>query len=277
MKKGLIFTCSWLFIFVVGGQSVRRSATILPAVLNGYSNQHATAFNLSGNPASIAGIQNFGAGVFTEKRFLLNELSLYKTAMVLPTGSGSFGLSGNYFGNTLHKEGGLSLAFGKKLGALISAGVQFNYISLRQQGYAHESALNAEAGILFRPSDQFTAGLHAYNPASVRMGKIPEERLPSIYSMGFCYEPSAKFYVAAQINKIEDQSAALQAGIAYHFEKKLQGKIGFDTGTATYYFSLGVQLNQLKLETIASVHPQLGVTPALQLLFERKNAANEKE
>lgn len=239
--------------------------------LGAYTTQSLDAFSFTVNQASLASTDFFTAGLFGERRFLLNELASYQGAIVVPTKAGSFGFTGNYFGNNEYKETQAGLAYGRKVTNKLSAGVQFNYFSIHTNGYGNTGAVNIEGGMLLQLTPQLIFGMHAYNPTSVSFGKDREERLPSVYTGGLGYEASDKFFCALEIKKQEDLPVSVNAGMQYQFNQQFFARAGMTSGNSVFYFGAGVQLKDFRIDATASVHPQLGVTPGLMLLFRGKS------
>lgn len=152
-------------------------------------------------------------------------------------------------------------------------GARFNYASLKIGVYGRASAVYVEAGALLHLHEQVHAGVQISNPTSVRMAKEGEELLPVVATAGVGYEVSPQFFVAGEVQKVVHRDFAVNAGMQYRFDERLWARAGFRSATSAYYLGLGVALKTLKLDVTASVHPQLGVTPGLQVLF----TAKEKE
>jgi hypothetical protein len=266
LKKLICSLFFHAFVITIYAQTARKPVTAVYNNLNAYSQKNADVFSFGTNQAALAGITSFGGGVYGERRFMLNELALYNGAVTIPTRSGTFGFSGSYFGSSLNNELQAGIAYGRKLSDKISIGAGFNYFTVAVQGYGTAAAYNFEGGILF----------HAYNPTSSPLGKGENEFLPSIYTVGLGYEPSDKFFIAASVQKVEEEELDFNAGVAYKFDKKLLARAGFASASSSYYLGLGFQLTAFRLDAIATVHPQLGVTPGLQLLFQRKEKRSEE-
>ena len=119
-----------LFLFIhltINGQTVRRPVAAVYTGLGAYSNNHIDVFSFSNNQASLAQMKNASAGVYGERRFMLNELSLYQFAIAVPTNAGNFGVNTGYFGFSDYNESQMGLAYARKLGNKVDIGVQFNY------------------------------------------------------------------------------------------------------------------------------------------------------
>ena len=144
------------------------------------------------NQASLAQLKNASAGVFGERRFLLNELNNYSAAIGLPTKSGNFGLKAGYYGFSDYNESQLGLAYARKLGKKVDIGAQFNYNGIRIAGYGNDAAVSFEIGTVLHVTDKLHAGVHVNNPVGGKFGKDQKEKLASVYTFGLGYEASEK-------------------------------------------------------------------------------------
>jgi len=267
LTKTFLILSFAFFHLVINGQTVRRPVAALYTGLGAYSLTHADVFSFTNNQATLAQIKNASAGVYGERRFLLEELSLYQLAVAVPTGSGNFGLKAGYYGFSDYNETQIGLAYARKLGQKVDVGVQFNYNGIRISSYGNASAVNFEIGTVLHLTDRLHAGVHAYNPVGGKFGKNTDEKLASVYSFGFGYEASEKFFVSAEIEKEENQSVNINAGMQYKFLPQLMARGGIATHTSMLYAGVGLYLKNFRLDVTASYHPQLGVTPGLLLLY----------
>jgi len=252
-------------------QAVREPISASYIGLGAYSNHHLDVFSFSTNQAALAKTKIVSAGVYGEKRFLLNELGLYEAALTIPTSSGNFGLDGRYCGSSNYNESQVGLAYGRSLGSKVDVGVQFNYYNVRVAGYGNASAVNFDAGAIFHLTDNLNAGLHVYNPVGGNLGKSAEEKLASVYSMGIGYDASEKFFMSFEIEKEESKAVDVLVGLQYKFLPQLLTRLGVSTGTSSFYFGIGFELRSMRLDATAVFHPQLGITPGLLLAFNPVN------
>jgi len=56
-------------------------------------------------------------------------------------------------------------------------------------------------------------------------------------------------------------------GLQYSFDKKLFARAGISTATSSFYLGLGFVLNGFRIDVTASLHPSLGVTPGMLLIY----------
>jgi hypothetical protein len=238
-----------------------------------YSLNHVDAFSFTSNQASLAQLKNTAAGVYGERRFLLNELSNYRAVAGIVTSSGNFALNTSYAGFSDYNETQLGLAYARKLGSKVDIGAQFNYNGIRVAGYGNASTVSFEIGTILHLSEKLNAGLHVNNPIGGKFGKEQQEKLPSVYTIGFGYEASDKFFVSTEIIKEEDQSVNVNAGFQYKFTSQLLARVGISSATTSGWAGVGLSWKSFRLDVTASYHSQLGVTPGLLLLFNFKSPA----
>jgi hypothetical protein len=266
LRRTIFFLAFCIVFTSLRSQPFKTPAGAVYIKTNAYSSVHTDAFSFTGNQAALAERKSLSIGVYGERRFMLADLSSYQMAFALPTSSGNFGGQANYFGNPFFHQTKLGLAYARNLGKT-DLGVQFNYHQLELAGYGKASAMNFEAGAILHVGDQFQTGIHVDNPTRVSIGKSEEERLPFIYSFGFGYDASERFFIGAEIEKAEDQPVNVNAGLQYAFDKRLFARAGVSTAISSFYLGTGFLWNGFRIDVTASLHPSLGTTPGLLLVY----------
>ena len=259
-----------LLVTLTQAQNLRAPLSATNVFLQAYSRKEADVFSFSANQAALVGLSTLSAGVYAERRFLIQELSFYQAAVAVPTASGPFGLSVRYMGSSMQYQAEAGLAYARKLGPWVDVGAQFNYYTVKPAGYASTGAVYFEAGALIHLGEQVHLGVQVRNPTSATLGYAEAEVLPFVYAVGMGYEVSEDFFVAAEVQKAEGSKAGVNAGMQYRFDDRLWARSGFCSATSNYLLAVGYGLKGLKLEVTASIHPQLGLTPGLQLIFHQK-------
>jgi hypothetical protein len=276
MKPIFLFLTTWFLSPCSISQSLRKPVTSSYTGLGTYSKQQADVFSFINNQASLAQMKNAEAGFYTEKRFLLKELSLYQAAFVLPSGVGNFGVSTGYYGFTGYNETQVGLAYAIQLGKKVDIGIQFNYFGIKIPGYGSAGTVNGEAGLIMHLTDQLHAGLHLYNPAGGKIGKYHEEQLASVYTVGIGYDASEKFFISTGIEKEENQPVNVNAGFQYKFLPQILTRAGIATGTSTAWMGAGYNFSSFRIDATAAYHPRLGITPGMMLLFHFNGSAGKQ-
>ncbi|HWI92160.1 MAG TPA: hypothetical protein VNT20_12845 [Flavisolibacter sp.] len=262
-----ITLCLMVFVCLSSKAQTLHAPLSIPYIkTNTYSSAHIDAFSLVGNQAALAALKNFSVGAYGERRFMLADLSSYCLAFGLPAASGNFGVQANYFGSASYNQSQLGLAYARNLGK-VDVGAQFNYHQIKIAGYGNASAINFEAGAILHVSEQFQTGVHIYNPTRVSISKNGDEKLPIVYSFGMGYDVSDKFFIGVEIEKTEDQPINVNAGLQYAFDEKLFVRVGVASATSSFYLGVGFLWNGLRIDVAASLHPSLGVTPGMLLVY----------
>lgn len=130
--------------------------------------------------------------------------------------------------------------------------------------------MNFEAGVLAHLGEQVPIGIQVRNPTAATLGHAGEEKLPFVYRAGVGYAVSEQFFVGGEMQKATGAKTGINACMQYRFDNRLWARTGFCSGTYSYWLSFGYALKAMRLDVMASVHPQLGVTPGLQLIFHQK-------
>jgi hypothetical protein len=257
----------------VYGQSLHQPLALGYHSLNAYSKNKTDVFTTVFNQASLAHIKDISAGLYSERRFLLNDLSVYEFAVMVPTASGNFGFNVNYSGSVVANNSRLGLAYGRSLGSKVDVGVQFDYAAMHIQGYGNASALNVEIGALIHFTEKLHAGLHAKNFTGGKMGKNGEE-MNTIYTAGFGYDVSDQFLIATIIEKEEGFPVNIHAGFEYRFHPRLNIRAGIASATSIIYAGAGIKWKMMRMDILCSYHPNLGITPGLGFLINFKRKEN---
>ncbi|MBS1910129.1 MAG: hypothetical protein JST03_09680 [Bacteroidetes bacterium] len=258
-------------------QSLRYSLSMPYVGLGAYSTKQADVFSFTNNQAALAQAKTAGVGIFGERRFMLEETSIYGLALALPTKNlGNFGVMVNYSGFTNFNENKAGIAYARSLGKMVDIGVQFNYYGYRIPSYGNASAINFEAGALVHLTDKLNAGVHVYNPVGGKLGKEGDEKLASSYQLGLGYDASDNFYFSAEVVKEEDKEVNVIGGIQYHFKKQFFARAGFMSETGSGFAGLGLAWNTFRFDIAASYHPQLGFSPGIMLLYNFKKPQESK-
>lgn len=269
MKRKFILNFLFLICIsaVIHAQTLRRPVAAPYIGLGAYSLNHVDVFSFTANQASLAQLKNSTAGVYGERRFLLNELNNYTAAIGLITKNGNFGVKAGYSGFTDYNETQIGLAYARKLGTKIDVGVQFNYNGMRIPSYGNASAISFEIGTILHVSEKLHAGLHVNNPVGGKFGKDQAEKLSSVYALGIGYDASEKFFISCEIEKEEDQPINVNAGFQYKLIKELLIRAGVSSATSSVWVGLGLTVKSFRIDVTSAFHSQLGVTPGLLVLY----------
>ena len=257
-------------------QSVRSPVGASYPGMGAYSLNHVDAFSITSNAAALSQIKEGAAGVYGERRFLLNTTNMYSAVIALPTKLGNFGFQGDYLGYKNYNESQLSLLYARSLGSAIDVGIKFNYFSFRIPGYQGSSAITFDIGAIAHLTDKLNAGINIYNPVGGTLSQTENEKLASIYTFGIGYEASDDFLISAEIIKEENIPVNVKAGVQYNFLNQFFARVGINSVNSSPFAGAGISWNNLRLDISASYHPQLGISPGVMLIFNFKNKVVEQ-
>jgi len=236
--------------------------------ITAYSAYRKDVLAIGNNQATLAELTAVSAGLYSEKRFMQKGLDYYQLAVDIPTGLGHAGIKTVYAGGEGYSETQLGLVYARRLGNLVSLGVQFNYNGVSAAGYGNAAIISAEAGLLMHVTGKLHAGVQVSNPVGGRFGYDKHEKLPSVYKTGLGYDVSEQLFIGVQLVKEEGQPLNVQTGICYQLLHFLTARAGVQSSNGSFYLGVGLIKKSFRIDIVANYHNQLGYTPALVLLFE---------
>jgi len=264
--KALFFLLSASFIYAQNGlpqnagargAAMSNAAVCFDDINAAYSNQAGLAFI---NSASFS--------AYGERRFMAEGLNSYLFAAALPYDKiGTFGLAINYFGFSDYNEQKIGLNYARKLAKNFSLGVQLDYLGTRIPNYGVAHSVTVELGLLAKLNEKVSLGAHVYNPVNSKIG--PDDRLPTLFSLGLSYEASKKVLISAQLDKdIYNHPFVGRFGMEYKPLDAFYIRAGISAAAlAQASFGVGINLQQLKIDFASSYHQVLGFTPAISLIY----------
>lgn len=271
MRVCLIHIAAFICISLQGsGQALRQKASTPYLGIGAYSVNHTDVFSPLANTASLAALTQPAAGVHVENRFLLEELNTYSAIACFPTSKGNFAVTADYSGFEDFNESQLGVAYARSLGPSLSAGVKFNYYAFRIPRIAQSSTATMEFGLMVVLTEAVRAGFHVYNPVGGKLSPGVDEKLSGVYSFGIGYQASKDFYVTTQVKKEEGLAVDVLAAMQYDFAGAFFARAGVATQNRMFFGGAGWRTRRIRIAALASIHPQLGVSPGLMVTFEFK-------
>lgn len=209
------------------------------------------------------------AGFYAGQRFMMEELSFGAAAIALPVGNSRFGLALQHEGGSRQHRSNAGFSFAQTLGSKGSLGVVAQYGSVATAGYGAVTMLGIGLGGAVQITPALQGGFALFKHAAGG-GKYAAEKFAALYQVGLGYDCSEEVFISAVFEKREGVPPEVQAALSYRFSDKISSRIGLQTGTGQYFFGGGFRTGQLQLHVFGSMHPRLGFTPGLQVLFSVK-------
>lgn len=227
---------------------------------------------ISHNQAGIANISSLSAGIYAENRFMLQEMSLAAAAVVLPIPAGNFGLSIQYFGSSLYSEGKVGLAYSRRFGDKLAAGLQLNYMFTSiGDGYGSTGTACAEAGIIYELLPNLQIGAHIFNPTKAVLKAENyhgnDEFISTIIRSGLAYDFSNKVLLSLEVEKDIRHKPVTKLGIEYRMADFAFVRAGISTNPVLNAFGFGLHTGRLQIDLSASYHYILGYSPQAGIIY----------
>jgi hypothetical protein len=266
MKTNILCWLCLIFNNLLFAQSsVLLSSLNCPGV-KGYSNSNEDVFSIEQNQAELAHVKKFSIGVNGERKFFLNDLSDYILSSVVPVKQGAFGMIVNRSGNSGYSQSLFALSYGRKINEWVNVGMQFNYYLINRIYFGNVSSINADLSLIGKITDQLSVGFQLHNLMSSSLDKS-DQRIPFQFSSGLSYNLSKDVYLGLMLRKIENIPTDFIPEINYHINEIFSARLGIQTLNSVYYGALGIIMGHYKLEMTSSVHPYLGITPGMGLIY----------
>lgn len=216
-------------------------------------------------PDAAARADHFSLGFSAERRFMLNELNVYRLAMALPSQIGYWCASAGLLGGGDYKQFQTRLGYARKLGKA-ALGLAFIYDHVSISGYPPGRALGYAISASSVLTERVRWGIGAAHPG-LPGGKSNAFGWPATYYIGAGYTSTTGLFLGMQLSKTENLPIAAQAGMEYLFSGRVWVRTGIRTDITAFYFGLGYLIDGFRIDASYSLHPQLGGTPALSLLY----------
>lgn len=269
MRSALLFSF-FFFPFLLFGQNGSTYANGARSAAMGNTGLNFNDINsLFNNQAGLADLEATSFLIAAERKFALADLNNLTAGVALPTSSGTFGISLNYFGFDLYNETKVGLAYSRRLMDKLSVGIQFDMLNTRIPEYGSKNLFTFEIGLQSELSKNLTLGFHLFNP--VKLETVEGEYLPTVIQGGISYAPSKKVLVNVELEKDIDFPFTIRTGIEYEMVDNFWLRLGVNTEPASVNFGIGYLMqNGLRLDIASSYHQELGFTPAVSLGFDLK-------
>ena len=221
------------------------------------------------NQSGLAFLENISVGVFSEQRFLLEELGNRGIAIAVPVKKiGVFSVQHSQFGYSLYRESKTGLTFSRKFGDKFSAAMQIDYLStMIGEGYGNKNSFAVEAGVTAKLTEELTIGSHIYNPTRNSLAEFEDERIPTIIRFGLSYIFSKQLMVTVESEKDIEEDNTIRAGLEYKVVEQLYLRGGIATNPTYGTFGVGWNLKDFQLDIAAGFHQTLGVTPSASINY----------
>ncbi|MBC7851070.1 MAG: hypothetical protein H7Y31_15110 [Chitinophagaceae bacterium] len=223
-------------------------------------------FAFESNPSLLPGYKLFTAGVYSERKYLINELGAHRLSIIAPLSYGGVGVNVSYSGSSFFNQTGLQIGFGKSLGK-IDIGTTFGYQKSTAIGYGSMHSLSVGVGTNMILSPSLKLGIAVQHLPVVKSAFRPAVVFRSFLLSSF----SESVVLAIEVIKVEDQPVNVCGAIQYKFLEKMLVRVAFETAPISPLFSFGLRWKNLLTILSFRYHMWLGVSPSMQIIYNKKN------
>jgi hypothetical protein len=225
-------------------------------------------FSFHHNPGALAFMENGGAAVSYEARFLLRELQTQSFIVASPISNGMISFGGQFYGyesfRTNRVGGGYSLLLADNL----AAGLQMNYMSLRLDPfYGVKHAFSGELGMMAQLNDQIDLGFSVFNIGRARLSDFNDDRFATILRLGTGIKVMDELKLYTEISQEVTEQTSLRFGVEYQPNEVLYIRCGGQGGPVAFSFGTGVNLGQFRIDIATGYDQILGWTPSAAFLW----------
>ena len=227
---------------------------------------------ISHNQAGMARLNIVTVGIFSESRFLIEELSMAAAAAIIPTPSGNIGVSLQLMGSSLYSEGKTGLAYANSFGEKLSVGLQLNYMFTNiGDGYGSTGTVTAELGIICEILPNLYLGAHIFNPTKASLktkGYLNiNEYISTIIRSGAAYHFNDKVFLSLEVEKDIRHLPVVKLGLEYMVTEGMFVRTGLSTNPMLNAFGFGIHKSKLQFDISASYHYLLGYSPQAGIIY----------
>ena len=225
-------------------------------------------WSIQQNQAGLAAIKNIIVAIAVEKPFAGYELSTQSAIFVVPIEKNVFGASFQNYGFASYSQQRVGFAFARSFGPRLAAALDFNYHSVKIQGYSSSRAYSVEAGMQYQLNKNLTLGAHAANSNQGSFEGEANAGIPTRFQVGGSYLFSEKVLMAVTVEKVIGYSIDNKFGLEYQLLDLLALRAGISTNPFKHYAGFGINYHKLKMDVATASQPVLGYSPQIAMSYE---------
>jgi len=242
--------------------------------LAGTSVSDKTCWSGFHNPAPLAYSNRAYLQARVDSRYNITELSTKSFTLSYPFEWAVTGFSLSYFGFDSYNEMICGLTFARDFSGLFSLGLQFNYLSFFNIAQdSRHGVFFPQAGLNLRFTPNLNFGFQTFNPFQSSLKSFTlTKHVPSIYSFGFANTFSEKLVLRVQTDKEIRSPYKYSMALEYNPVAGFGCQIGlYDQKMLVPCLGFRVNLNSFIFNFSAELHPLLGVSTSVAVLFTFSN------
>jgi hypothetical protein len=196
------------------------------------------------NPAGLTSVENpvISSGVRKMQNIPASTRSVVFATSVR---SVSFGAGMSAFGDDIYNEQAASIAFANTIG-MVSLGVRADVIQLRIDRSGTKRAVGITVGSIAKITPRLSIGICARN---INLPEwVSGQPLPVVLNAGLLFRPSDNFLLIGEVEKNTDFDPTLKGAMEYSFRKKIFARTGFNLFPNAAFGGLGLRTWRLAFD-----------------------------
>lgn len=269
------------FLWVVTSYSTSVAQGWMPQGARSAGISHASVtlvdlFSFHHNPAALAYLENGGAAVSYETRFMLRELQTQSFVVASPVKNGMLSIGGQFYGYESFRTNRVGGGYSMLLSDNLAAGVQLNYMSLRLDPYyGVKHAVSGELGMMAQLNDQIDLGFSVFNIGRARLSEFNDDRFATLMRLGMGVKVMEELKLYTEIGQEVSEQTSLRFGVEYQPNDMLYIRCGAQGGPVAFSFGTGLKFNQVSVDFATGYDQILGWTPAVAFLWHFNKKSKE--
>jgi len=233
--------------------------------------EHNTPFDILINPATASFFKGFSVGVCSEQKWGLKKMLSANVSTIWATKNGTWAIP-----IYINKAGSLSnttpsLLYARKVSSTIGLAMQVGCDIQQIEKYGTQKYIDTKLGIVAHATPQLHVGVSIHNVQFLLQKEKLATNKPLSVSYQIAYEPSKLVVLQMIAQKQQHQDVQLSAGIYYRLHRSLEISMGVNTEGNQFWGSGSFIWKNVQLGVSTTLHPQLGITPGLCLIYNPKN------
>ena len=276
MKKyGIFWSFGWMYLIVMPAfaQSILDPVAAAYPVTGNWNKPGCAVWTAMLNPALIVREQQTKIGLYTERRFLLQELAQYRLALMVPGASDGWGLEFIRGGFQASYEQRLRGMYSYRLGKQLTTGIAFDFWQLSQTGQKSSRVISGALGFLYQLSEDWSFACLLANPVRSGTGALALNNRWTGRA-GIAFQASDQTGIQAEIFHEQFSGTTWQCSLEYDPVPFLFFRSGIRGSTGLYWAEAGFVKPGYALGLTGSYHPVLGWSPGFNLVFNWKTKKN---
>jgi len=237
------------------------------ASLSGSAITQSDAFTGFNNLSASAQKKGVSCAFYGQMPYGISEIKDAGVCVLHHLGTGVMGVAFRSYGNTDFNRQRMNLGYALPLSSKFNLSGSLGYSSTRiNNGYGKAQTFWVNAGATYHIRKDWKWAAVLELPASALKN---QEELPATLCLGTTYSFGEQVALSAQVISTTDAQPSLSYsfGVEYIPVEVFSLRFGMNTFWQTWSMGVGTKFRNCSFDAAAVIHPQLGVTPQISLIY----------